>query len=162
MMAKRQRSMLGVFVSPEIKAQIAAASKVSGRTLSREVEILVERALAYDRLMASTRSTMERIDQDGLEAEALRRGYVPLRDIATGKLAWLEPGHPAVDAARDLVTALATSAALREATGIRDAAGAFGRIDEAATAAAMADAALAPAVPALRPSVSAVRRASAR
>lgn len=93
---KGQRSMLGVFVGPDIRAKVAAAAKVSGRTLSREVEILIERAVAYDAFMASMKTTLEGLQGGQVEAELRRLGYVAIRDPVSGKKLWAEPGYPGI------------------------------------------------------------------
>jgi hypothetical protein len=64
-----QRVSLGLKVTAEVKQQIDAAARASGRTQSQEAELLIERALQYDRIFAialSNDPTMRRF------AEAMR------------------------------------------------------------------------------------------
>ena len=48
---KGKRVSLGLKVTAEVKRHIDAAAKASGRTQSQEAEILIEKALAYDRML---------------------------------------------------------------------------------------------------------------
>jgi hypothetical protein len=85
---------LGILVAAETKAIIAKAAEASGKSLSREAEALIERALTYDRQFQAMGTSLEQIKQGNLTVELLKAGYVPLRDPA-GNVTWLPPGHPA-------------------------------------------------------------------
>jgi hypothetical protein len=94
---KGQKYQIGVIVAGPTKKDIVESTKVSGRSISREVEHLVERALAYDRVLEAMRVGGGRGGLETLLRNELRKaGYVPVRDPATGKFAWHEPGHPAI------------------------------------------------------------------
>jgi hypothetical protein len=69
---KGRRYQIGVIVTGETKAVIAQSAKDSGRTISRQVEHLVERCLHYDQVLKDMRTTVEAIDKGSVEA-ALRR-----------------------------------------------------------------------------------------
>jgi hypothetical protein len=90
------RHQIGVLVAGPTKDAIAASAKVSGRSLSREAEHLIERALAYDYAMSLMRTTLETMDQDGVDAELRRRGYTGIPHPVTGKMLWAEPGYPGI------------------------------------------------------------------
>jgi hypothetical protein len=82
---------LGVLVAAGTKAIIAEAARASGRSLSREAEALIERALAYDRQFQAMGTSLEQIKQGNLEIELRKAGYMPIR--GPRGTAWLEPGH---------------------------------------------------------------------
>ncbi|HEY2534308.1 MAG TPA: hypothetical protein VGJ20_41395 [Xanthobacteraceae bacterium] len=72
---KGRRYQIGVIVTGATKAIITKAAKESGRTISREVEILIEKALQYDRMFEDMRMTAEEIAHQSEEAALRRRGY---------------------------------------------------------------------------------------
>jgi hypothetical protein len=92
---KGQRYQIGVIVTGETKAVITKAAKESGRTISREVEILIEKALQYDRLFERTRMTAEEIASQSEDAALMRRGYTPVH-TSHGKV-WYPPGWPGLE-----------------------------------------------------------------
>jgi hypothetical protein len=49
---KGERTQIGVIIGGDTKARLLKAMKKSGRTISREVEHLIEKALAYDDWLA--------------------------------------------------------------------------------------------------------------
>jgi hypothetical protein len=93
---KGEKYQLGVIVSGVTKKALVEAIKVSGRSISREAEHLIERCLHYDRMMDAMRTNLAQMEKGNVEAVLHRLGYRPMRDLATGKVAWCEPGHPAI------------------------------------------------------------------
>ncbi len=93
---KGQKTQVGVIMSYEARKLLVAAAKDSGRSISRQAEHEIERAFAFDKVLAATRSTLEQMEGGAVDAALLRMGYVPIRDAATGKKAWLEPGYPGI------------------------------------------------------------------
>jgi len=93
---KGERYQIGVIVTGATKAVITKAAKESGRTISREVEHMIERCLQYDRIFAAMRKTAEEIQQDNLHAALLRAGFsverLPVGDKTF--MTYREPGHP--------------------------------------------------------------------
>jgi len=73
----------------------ASPSQNSGRSISREAEHLIERALAYDRMMDAMRTNLAEIEKGNVEAALHRLGYTPIR-TAHGKL-WAPPGYPGIE-----------------------------------------------------------------
>jgi hypothetical protein len=100
---KGRRYQIGVVVTGETKAVIAKAAKESGRTISREVEILILRCLNYDQALAAMRTNLADMEKDGVEAAFLKFGYTPIRvpnadnPDRPWKL-WAEPGYPGIQA----------------------------------------------------------------
>jgi hypothetical protein len=91
-----QRYQIGVIVTGTTKNIIAKEAMKTGRTISREVEILIERALAYDKVLESRQITLEEMEKGNIEAALWRLGYTPIRTPIDGKAwkVWAEPGHP--------------------------------------------------------------------
>jgi hypothetical protein len=92
---KGQKYQIGVIVAGPTKKAIVESTKASGRSISREAEHLIERALAYDRILAAMGTTLEKIKEGNLEAELWRSGYTPIR-TPHGKL-WAPPGYPGIE-----------------------------------------------------------------
>jgi hypothetical protein len=88
-----------VIVTGKTKATITKLAKESGRTISREVEHLIERALQYEEMMHAMRNTLEEIEKGSVEAALVRLGYTPLRHSHEGKSwkLWAEPGYPGIE-----------------------------------------------------------------
>jgi|SRR5215831_14424667 len=93
---KGTRFQVNILLSAAAKDHIVAAAKASGRTTSSEAEHLIERARTVDRLMDAMRTDLAQIERGNIQAVLHRLGYMPVRDLATGKMAWCEPGHPAI------------------------------------------------------------------
>jgi len=99
---KGERYQIGVIVTGATKATIAKAAKESGRTISREVEHMIERCLQYDRMFKATGKMLKDIDHgdmESVEAALWRRGFTPHRHIIEGKAwkLWTEPGFPGIE-----------------------------------------------------------------
>jgi hypothetical protein len=96
--AKGERTQIGVIVGGKTKALLLKAMQESGRTISREAEHLIEKALAYDSMLASMKRTLEEMERGNVEAALHRLGYPMQRQIIAGKgwKAWGEPGHPLI------------------------------------------------------------------
>lgn len=87
-----RRYQIGVIVTGKTKATIAKAAKESGRTISREVEILIERALQYDRTLASMNKSVAEIRRGNIEVEFRQQGYTPVRTLHG--IVWFPPNFP--------------------------------------------------------------------
>jgi hypothetical protein len=59
---KGERTQIGVIVGGNTKALLLKAMKGSGRTISREAEHLIEKALAYDQMLKAMGETMDMAD----------------------------------------------------------------------------------------------------
>jgi hypothetical protein len=105
--AKKGRiTQIGVLVSAATKTLIVQSAKASGRTISREVEHLIERALHYDRLLNSMRTTLGEMEKGNVEAALWRLGFTPVRPFKDGQpvakegggywTVWAEPGYPGI------------------------------------------------------------------
>lgn len=85
---KGRRYQIGVIVTGQTKSLIAAKAKESGRTISREVEQMIERLLQYEGMFG--------MDADALPTLLRHRGYtrVAITHLRTGQrsFAWVEPG----------------------------------------------------------------------
>jgi hypothetical protein len=85
---KGQKYQIGVIVTGEVKTTIAKLAKESGRTISREVEIMIERLLQYEKVLGT--------DAGAVQHLLWRHGHVRLgvSNPATGQrgFAWFEPG----------------------------------------------------------------------
>jgi hypothetical protein len=122
-----QRFQIGVIVAGPTKKLIMEQAKISGRSISREAEHLIERAVSYDRVMKHMRSTLEEMEKGGVEAVLMRLGYTPIRDAGTGKKAWAEPGYPGIGHSGfeawkpgELEAHQEQAAVLRQAAGVTD------------------------------------------
>lgn len=93
---KGERTQIGVIVSGKTKALLLKAMQESGRTISREAEHLIEKALIYDGWLAAQRRTLEDLERGNVEAALYRLGYPMQRQIIDGKAwkVWAEPGFP--------------------------------------------------------------------
>src|SRR5262245_22415343 len=105
---KGRRYQSGVIVTGETKTIITEGAKASGRTISREVEHLISRALQYEEALARSHRTLEEIESDNIAAVLLRLGYTPTCPLnkESGKpyakegggywRVWAEPGYPGI------------------------------------------------------------------
>jgi hypothetical protein len=75
-----KRAQIGFFVRADIKRQLMAASKLSGRTLSAEVEHLIERGLMADQIAKLSGTTQDAIYRQTLTAVMGRYGLAPVWD----------------------------------------------------------------------------------
>jgi hypothetical protein len=89
---KGRRYQIGVIVTGATKAVIDAAAKASGRTISREVEHLVEKALQYDRVLEAMNRSLADIANGNVDAAHRRAGYRWVHSNY-GKV-WFPPGYP--------------------------------------------------------------------
>jgi hypothetical protein len=96
--AKGERTQIGVIVGGKTKALLLKAMQQSGRTISREAEHLIEKALAYDGWLVAQKRTLEEMERGNVEAVLHRLGYPMERRIIAGKAwkAWGEPEHPGI------------------------------------------------------------------
>jgi hypothetical protein len=96
---KGQRSRISVDLSAPTRAAIAKQTKLSGRTLAREAEIMIEGFLNYLQMQEQMRTTMEEISKGNVENALLRLGYTPIRSVREGKAhkLWAEPGFPGLE-----------------------------------------------------------------
>jgi hypothetical protein len=95
-----ERTQIGVIVASRTKALLLKTMQQSGRTISREAEYLIEKALTYDSMLASMKRTLEEIEKDNIEAALWRKGWRPVREVGKDdkiwKL-WAEPGYPGIE-----------------------------------------------------------------
>jgi hypothetical protein len=89
---KGERYQIGVIVTGATKAIIAREAKTEGRTISRQVEILIERALQYDRTLAAMNKTIEEIRRGNIENEFRHQGHTPVR--TPHGVVWFPPNFP--------------------------------------------------------------------
>jgi hypothetical protein len=101
---KGERTQIGVIVGGDTKALLLKRMQQSGRTISREAEHLIAKALAYDEVVATLKRTpgpphpddLKEVRRSSLEAELHSLGYPMQRRIIDGKVwkVWAEPGFP--------------------------------------------------------------------
>jgi hypothetical protein len=70
-----QRYALGLKVCAEVKKLIDEEARRSGRTQSQVAELLIEKAIAFDRIVSGMNTTMEAIRRGNFEAAARAEGY---------------------------------------------------------------------------------------
>ena len=106
---KGNRFQVNVLLSVEMKNRVLAAARASGRSVSREAEHQLERALAVEDALAAMHTSFAEIQKGNFEAELWRRGYTPIRqpghDWKHWKL-WAEPGFPGVQPVLLVIAAL--------------------------------------------------------
>ena len=88
---KGKRVSLGLKVTAEIKRLIDQEAEKSGRTQSQVAELLIERALQYDRTLQAMNTTLADMEKGNVETTLRRMGYTPVHDTR-GKI-WREPGY---------------------------------------------------------------------
>jgi hypothetical protein len=105
---KGRRYQIGVIVTGETKTLITQAAKASGRTISREVEHLIERVLTYDATLRAMRTTLEEMEKGSIDAVLVRKGYTPIHPLMDPDglprakpsggfwTVWAEPGYPGI------------------------------------------------------------------
>src|SRR5215470_2913596 len=86
---KGKRYQIGVIITGETKATITKRAKDSGRTISREVEMMIAQLLQYERAFAQMRTSIERLRQNAIDDEFRRQGYTSVH-TAHGKI-WFPP-----------------------------------------------------------------------
>jgi hypothetical protein len=86
--ASGKRVSLGLKVRAEVKRLIDQAAQDSGRTQSQEAEALIEKALTYDSMLSSMKTSLAEIENGNLEAAFRRAGYAPIR-LADGTKGWV-------------------------------------------------------------------------
>jgi hypothetical protein len=93
---KGERTQIGVIVGGDTKALLLKAMQQSGRTISREAEHLIQKALIYDGWLAGQKRTLEEMERGNVEAALHRLGYPMQRIFLDGKWwrVWGEPGIP--------------------------------------------------------------------
>jgi hypothetical protein len=89
---KRERFSLGLIVTAEMKQLIDETAKATGRTQSQVAELLMERAVQYDRTIAAMNRSLDEIRRDNIEAAFRAEGYTP-EHSPYGKI-WYPPGYP--------------------------------------------------------------------
>jgi len=90
--AKRGRTRLSLVVTAETKRRINAATQDSGRSLSAEIELLIEQALTYATVLSAMNTSVQEIAKGKIEAEFRKAGYTAVHS-PHGKI-WLPPGYP--------------------------------------------------------------------
>jgi hypothetical protein len=91
---KGQRARISVDFSSSTRASIAKQAKLSGRTLAREAEVMVEGFLQYQQMMEQMKMTLEEMYKTNVESVLYRLGFTPIRAVSFGKACklWAEPG----------------------------------------------------------------------
>src|SRR5262245_7758606 len=89
---KGRRYQIGVIVTGETKAIITKAATESGRTISREVEHMIERCIQYDRMTAGMNKSIAEIRRGNIENEFRHQGHTPIR-TPYGTV-WFPPNFP--------------------------------------------------------------------
>jgi hypothetical protein len=86
------RVSLGLKVGADVKRRIDSAARASGRTQSQEAELLIERALQYERLLSAMNTSLEDIRRGQIEAAFRAAGYTAAHS-SYGKV-WLPKDYP--------------------------------------------------------------------
>jgi|GEM_PF-3642767 len=82
------RVSLGLKVTAQIKDLLDAQAKASGRTQSQEAEMMIERAIQYDRTLTAMKTTLEGIQRGNIET-ALREAGWRSFPVRGGGKAWV-------------------------------------------------------------------------
>jgi hypothetical protein len=85
-----------VRLTPQRYVDVKGTADAARRSVSEEIEARLERLSTYDNVLAAMNTSLERIRDGSLEAELFRGGYSAIRDAASGKKLWAEPGYPGV------------------------------------------------------------------
>lgn len=85
---KGRKYQIGVIVTGDVKATVAKRAKQSGRTISREVEIMIERLLQYERAHGTPAGAV----RDLLWRYGYRRLGISNPRTGVRGFAWAEPG----------------------------------------------------------------------
>jgi hypothetical protein len=85
-----------VRLTPQRYADIKGNADIARRSINEEIEARLERLAAFDSALAAMGTSLEQIKQGNLEAELVRGGYSAIRDAATSKKLWVEPGFPGI------------------------------------------------------------------
>jgi hypothetical protein len=89
---KAERYSLGLIVTAEMKRLIDETAKATGRTQSQVAELLMEKAVQYDRTIAAMNKSLDEIRRGNVEAAFRAEGYTPVHS-PYGKI-WHPPGYP--------------------------------------------------------------------
>jgi hypothetical protein len=89
---QQKRHQLAFIASAEVKELIVSMAQSSGRTQSQVVELLIERAITYDRTVASMNRSLDEIRRGNIEGALRAEGYVAGAS-PYGKI-WYPPGYP--------------------------------------------------------------------
>jgi hypothetical protein len=89
---ERRTDTIAFRVRGSLGDRLRNAAAKSGRTLSDEVEFWVERALAYDEMMKTMRTTLAEIERGNVEAAFVRLGYTPVH-APNGDKIWVPPSY---------------------------------------------------------------------
>jgi hypothetical protein len=89
---RAERYSLGLIVTAEMKRLIDETAKATGRTQSQVAELLMEKAVTYDRMIAAMNRSLDEIRRGNIEAAFRAEGYTPVHN-PHGKI-WLPPGYP--------------------------------------------------------------------
>jgi hypothetical protein len=78
--------------TPERHASLKAEADRNRRSVSEQVEAMVERAVAYDQMLEAMRTSVAEIERGAVEAAFRRAGYTPVSS-RFGRV-WYPPGFP--------------------------------------------------------------------
>jgi hypothetical protein len=89
---RRERYSLGLIVTAEMKRLIDETARATGRTQSQVAELLMEKAVQYDRTIAAMNKSLDEIRRGNIEGAFRAEGYTPVHS-PYGKI-WHPPGYP--------------------------------------------------------------------
>ena len=90
----RERFSLGLVVTAEMKQLIDETAKATGRTQSQVAELLMERAVQYDRTIAAINRSLDEIRRGNIEAAFRAEGYTPVHSPYGQRMPTYRPGTP--------------------------------------------------------------------
>jgi predicted DNA-binding protein len=89
---KGERYSLGLIVTAEMKQFIDDTAKATGRTQSQVAELLMEKAVAYDRMLSAMNTSLEEIRRGQIEAAFRAAGFTAIHS-PYGKI-WVPKDYP--------------------------------------------------------------------
>jgi TraY domain len=84
---KQRRVSLTFRVLADVKRLLIQSAQKSGRSLAAEAEALIEKALAYDRMLAAMNTTIPEMQEQFVKTYLHRQGFMPIRG-AGGIVGW--------------------------------------------------------------------------
>jgi hypothetical protein len=102
-----KRVQLTTIVRADIKRRLDLAADKSGRTLSQELELLIERLMIYEAAFERMHTDATEMEKGNVEAVLWRLGYTPIQPFKDGQpqakegggywKVWAEPGFPGIE-----------------------------------------------------------------
>ena len=87
-----KRMALSLRVTPTVRKLLDNAAAEAGRSISQEAEMMIERAIQYDRTFEAMKTTMEKIKTGNIEAAFREIGY--RSEVTENGKIWLPPEYP--------------------------------------------------------------------